>query len=326
MPGGEGELREMELLERIFLANSALTARHPHVVVPPGDDMALLRLSAGLDGAALLVAVDSVVEGRHYRRGTPIERVGRKAVNRNLSDVAAMAARPLACLAAVVLPRSMPRDEADRLHEAVRAAGESGDCPLIGGDVSMHQAADGPLVCTVTVLACPWDGDGRTITRSGARVGDRVYVTGVLGRTVNADGFGHHLDFEPRIDAARALLEILGERLHAMIDVSDGLGRDAGHIATRSDVCLRLDAAALPRRNGAGWQEAMSDGEDYELLFTATGEVPASVAGIPVTCIGEVCAAGAGPRVAVEVEGVTIDGGALGWEHRGDGARSEDLP
>ncbi|MCA9286631.1 MAG: thiamine-phosphate kinase [Phycisphaerales bacterium] len=317
-------IREFELLNRIYAGNRELAERFPgRVRVPPGDDMAAIAA----DGATVLAAVDSVVEGRHFRAGTPMALVGRKAVTRNLSDIAAMAARPLASLAAVVLPAGMSADSAESLFEAVRSTAARFGCPLVGGDIAVHAAGNAPLVCTVTVLATVDHAAGRVVTRSGAQPGDRVYVTGLLGATMTEDGGGHHLEFEPRLEAAAALLGALGSRLHAMIDISDGLGRDASHLAEGSNVRVRIDAATLPCRAGADWRAAMRDGEDYELCFAASGPVPESAAGVRVSAVGAVLPAGGGPLVeVVAADGVAIDASSLGWEHAAAGGISETQP
>jgi thiamine-monophosphate kinase len=130
-------------------------------------------------------------------------------------------------------------------------------------------------------------------------------------------GPGHHLTFEPRIEAAMELAATLGTRLHAMIDLSDGLGADAGHIAELSGVRIELDGAAVPARAGLDWRHALGDGEDYELCFTASGEVPGEIAGLPVTRVGTVLPAD-GPRVTVRVDGGVVDATAMGWEHGSD--------
>src|SRR5690606_22520794 len=127
-----------------------------------------------------------------------------------------------------------------------------------------HADPSHPLVCSVTVLAEP--ALGREVARrSGAKVGDVIYVTGSLGGSLEPGGGGRHLTFTPRIAEALLLAEQLGGRLHAMIDISDGLGRDAAHMAEQSGVRLLLHADRIPLNEGADWRRAVSDGEDYEL-------------------------------------------------------------
>ena len=208
-------MREFELLKHVYASNPALAGR---VLVPPGDDMALLQL----DHNRVLAAVDQLVAGRHIDlETTSLDLVGRKAITRCLSDVAAMAARPVAALVAVTLPPDFGKRRATDLFDAMRNTAAKYDCPLIGGDIAMHNDAAHPLVCSVTVLAEP--GPDRVIRRDGARPGDALYVTGRLGGSLDADGGGRHLTFEPRVQVALELSRQLGDRLHAMIDISDGL-------------------------------------------------------------------------------------------------------
>lgn len=306
-------MREFHLLSKVYEHNADLDAR---VIIPPGDDMGMVRI----DGAEVLAAVDQIVAGRHFSlESTSLQLIGRKAITRNLSDIAAMAARPVAALAAVVLPRDWNEAQALELFEAMRGSAARYDCPLVGGDISM---ADAPLMCSVTVLAKP--GPRGAIRRSGARVGDHVYVSGRLGGSVAADGGGRHLTFEPRIELALALAEQFD--IHAMIDISDGLGRDAGHIAEMSGVQIALDAAKIPCSPGCDWRRAMSDGEDYELCFTVAGDavLPTELAGVELTRIGEVrCRSNGGMMVVVKDGGHELDASQLGWEH--DGGRTKAL-
>ncbi|MCC6908981.1 MAG: thiamine-phosphate kinase [Phycisphaerales bacterium] len=298
-------MKEFRLLSRVYEHNAALDAR---VLIPPGDDMGMVRI----DGAEVLAAVDQIVAGRHFTLDlTPLHLIGRKAITRNLSDIAAMAARPVAALAAVVLPLDWQESQALELFEAMRTTAEQYDCPLIGGDISMAEA---PLMCSVTVLARP--GPRGAIRRSGAGPGDAVYVTGRLGGSVAADGSGRHLTFEPRIELALALAERFD--VHAMIDISDGLGRDAGHIAEMSGVQIEIDAARVPCSPGCDWRRAMSDGEDYELCFTVQAgvELPGELAGVGLTRVGAARSRAADePAIVVRAGGDVIDGSSLGWEH-----------
>lgn len=306
-------MREFALLQHVYAGNAQLGAA---VLVPPGDDMAMVQLA----GSKVLAAVDQVVDGRHFRLDvTPIEIVGRKAITRCLSDVAAMATEPVAALAAVVLPKEFDEANALKLFEAMRATCELYKCPLVGGDISVHGKAKLPLTCSVTILSQPHR--GRVILRSGAKVGDSVYVTSNLGGAIEKDGTGKHLAFEPRIQEALELSERLGDRLHAMIDISDGLGRDAGHIAEMSNVTIDLWAKHIPVNRGCDWRNALGDGEDYELCFTAVGDVPASICNVPISRIGQVVENtrhgddGGGGGVWIEVDDAWQSATEFGWEH-----------
>lgn len=305
-------MREFDLLQHVYAGSVPSDQR---VEIPPGDDMAMLRLG----GSRLLAAVDQVVDGRHFRLATtPIELIGRKAITRSLSDIAAMAGRPVATLVAVVLPPDFGSGRATALFDAMRDTAAMFDCPLVGGDIAFHGDPAHPLTCSVTVLAEP--GPCGAVRRSGARVGDIVYVTGSLGGSLDADGGGKHLSFTPRINVALELGEQLGERLHAMIDISDGLGRDVSHIAALSGVRIQLFADRIPLTPGVTWRQALSDGEDYELCFVAApGEVPSWLGDTMVTPIGEVMATVTGdesqPLVTVLDGNLVLDATELGWQH-----------
>ena len=312
-------MREFELLEHVYAANAELAR---HVRIGPGDDMAMVDL----DGGRLLVAVDQIVAGKHVDLDTtPLELVGRKAITRSLSDIAAMAGKPVASLVAVTLPPDFGSKRATTLFDAMRKTAADYDCPLIGGDIAIHNENSHPLTCSVTVLATP-SGE-HVVTRDGAKAGDGVYVTGRLGGSLLPDGTGHHLTFEPRIKEAIELYRHLGTNLHAMIDISDGLGRDAAHIAEASGVSIQIDARLIPCRPGIEWRQAASEGEDYELCFTASGELPTNMFELEVTRIGEVFdrkepekssrgEAGGGSRGVVFLDGASeLPGDELGWQH-----------
>jgi thiamine-monophosphate kinase len=167
------------------------------------------------------------------------------------------------------------------------------------------------------------------VLRGGARPGDDVFVTGTIGGSfrqhADADfsfpGGGKHLTFTPRTREATALADTLGESLHAMMDISDGLGLDAARLATRSNAAIELDANHIPLSPGQSDPlRAAAHGEDYELLFTAApaAPVPATIAGTPLTRIGRVIAHGTGqPRCVLIHNGTRTSADALGWEHAG---------
>ena len=263
--------REDDLLAYIREQSRAMG---PRVRTGPGDDLAVLDFH----GHGLLVGVDQVVEGVHFTKDTAPELVGRKAVARNISDVAGMAARPIAVVASCVLPPDVSPDWARRLVDAVRRSALQFNAPLVGGDTALHRGA-GPLTVSVTVLAEPLSPTLQPVLRSGGHVRDRLFVTGSLGGSLRPDGTGRHLDFEPRLDEAEALRATLGGDLHAMMDLSDGLARDAARLAHASGLQAVIDAGALPCSPGCGWRAAMCDGEDYELLMAVGGTraVPAVV-------------------------------------------------
>ena len=305
-------MREFDLLKHIYDSNAALG---PRILIPPGDDMGMVQL----EGTRLLAAVDQLVDGRHVRVATtPLELVGRKAITRSLSDIAAMAGEPVGTLVAATLPPDFGQERANTLFDAMRRTAEAYRCPLFGGDIAIHQHSSHPLVCSVTVLAEPVN--GRAIERRGARPGDVVCVTGPLGGAHQPDGLGRHLTFEPRIQLGQQLALHFGERLHAMIDISDGLGRDAGHIAQAADdnVQIVLDAGRIPCNPGCDWQRALGDGEDYELCFVAQEPIPQQFSGMPVWIVGGVRERHAeDPRLVLAKVGedfIRVD--ELGWQHQ----------
>lgn len=301
-------MREFDLLKHVF--SSSIDCQS--VRIPPGDDMAMIEV----DGANWLCAVDQLIEDRHFDMSkTPVHMIGRKAVTRSLSDIAAMAAIPVASLGTITAcPETDDKWAAD-LFDAMNQTANQYNCPLIGGDVAIHHKPNSPMVCTITVLAKP--GPNPPVRRNGAKVGDFLYVTGKLGGSFENNGLGKHLTFEPRINEALALSDLLGTKLHAMIDISDGLGRDASHIAQLSNVAIEIDASTIPTNDGLDWQRAMSDGEDYELCFAAEGKVPNKIGELQITQIGRVVALSESNKpIVIVMDGKTrLDASKFGWEH-----------
>jgi len=301
-------MRESELLDHVARISSGMGVRFGQVVVGPGDDGAVVRTAGG---DTLILTVDQLVDRRHVEPGTPVELIARKAVARSISDLAAMGAEPFVGLATGALPPSYEEGEAlvDHLHRW----GEHWGLPLVGGDIA---STDGPMLLTVTAVGrLRTDDRGRPIgpfLRSTARPGDDVFVTGVLGGSLES---GWHLHFEPRLAEAFEIASQLGEHLHAMIDLSDGLGRDADRVGRASGVRLEIDAARLPLRAGVeDWTRAAGDGEDYELLLTAG---PDRVVDPPMTTwIGRVVEGEPG-CVIIEPGGGRRRGRDLGWDHAG---------
>lgn len=259
----KGELAFIEWLRRHTPAEPA------QVPVGPGDDAAVVRLP---DGGALLFTTDTILEGTHFIRSrAPYRLIGRKAAASALSDIAAMGGRALGLVAAVALPRRTRMQAARQLHRGITELAAECGVTLVGGDVTTWQ---GPLAVTVSVVGVP--AGEEPVLRRGARVGDLVLVTGELGGSL----LGRHLRFTPRLREG----EWLGRRgcVHAMIDLSDGLATDLGHILRESGCGAVIDTEHLPvsaaarrlaQRTGlTPLEHALGDGEDYELCFTATPE------------------------------------------------------
>lgn len=235
-------------------------ASHP-VLVPPGDDLAVLKWDAT---DLLLVGVDQVLDGVHFDSAVHLPRaIGKKAMNRNLSDCAAMACLPFAAVVSVALPHGAGIEYAKELYLGLREAADPFDCPVVGGDTGSWS---GRLALSVTILGR--SAGIKPITRAGAQPGDGIFVTGSLGGSLAA----RHMTFEPRVKLARDLAG--AGRITAMIDLSDGLARDLAHICHESGVGALLDAASIPIHHDVpaadnALAHALGDGEDYELLFTS---------------------------------------------------------
>lgn len=306
-------MREFDLLQHVFKANASLPDR---VTIPPGDDMGALRLG----GRDLLVTVDQLIEGVHFNfDSATTEQVARKLVVRNLSDVAAMAAVPVGAVATATLNRSFGEIRTSSLFHALHKTVEQYDCPLIGGDIAMW---DGPLHLTMTVFAEP-QGVG-PILRNTAQVGDGVFVTGEIGGAWDRQGGGPHLAAQPRIDLAHAIAQLPAARLHAMIDLSDGLAGDLKHICEMSHVGAEIRIDQLPERDTIAhddrptWEHAVCDGEDYELCFTAAGKLPESLLDVKITRIGAIVNPNdaAAPLIRwVDGDGQEHALKTSGWEH-----------
>jgi thiamine-monophosphate kinase len=301
-------MSEERLLRHIFERSADLRAAFPHVLVGPGDDCAVLAT-----GPTTLLKVDQVVEGRHFVPGTAVDLIARKAIARAVSDLAGMAGTPRAALAAATIPTGYSR--ANDLFTACDRWARHFGCPLVGGDIS-----GGPtLALAVTLIGAPHSTRG-PVLRSTAKPGDLVWVTGMLGGSFDKpSGLGRHLTFQPRVAEAAWLAEHLGDDLHAMMDLSDGLGIDGGRMGRASCARVDIDGRSLPLSPYTkGWREAVSDGEDYELLFTTSpgAAVPEEIDGTPVTRIGVVVPPS--PEAGCWILGPTGEvarGDQLGWEH-----------
>ncbi len=237
------------------------TPSNPRVLVGPGDDAAVL----GWTGASCLVTTDMLLEGSCFRLAEAGPRlVGRKAMAVNLSDIAAMAGKPVAAVVGVGLPRQGGRALAEELYVGLREMADAFDAAIIGGDTNSWV---GPLVISVTLLGEPHPRG--PVCRSGAQPGDWLLVTGPLGGSI----LGKHLTFTPRVREAWSLRDVAD--LHAMIDISDGLAADVHHLCEESRCGAVLHANAIPVSDAAlsmkdgrsGLEHALTDGEDFELAI-----------------------------------------------------------
>ena len=234
------------------------------VLLPAGDDLAILRWATE---DLLLVGVDQVLDGVHFDSGIhPPRAIGRKVMNRNLSDCAAMGCLPTAAVTAVAVPHGSGDELLKELYIGMRDAAAKYDCVIVGGDTGSWP---GKLVVTVTILG---RSEGvQPVTRRGAKPGDGLFVSGPLGGSIH----GRHMTFEPRVTLGRQLAKA---GVTSMIDLSDGLSRDLRHICSQSGVGATIEAAAIPihpdavQTSRSPLDRALHDGEDYELLFTGAGD------------------------------------------------------
>lgn len=307
----------MPLPERQLIARLRRAVRGKNAVLGIGDDCAILRVPAGHEA---LVTTDFSLEGVHFRRDwrSP-ECIGHRCLVRGLSDIAAMGGRPIAAFLSLALPGKLPQRWVDRFFAGLLRLAEKYKVELAGGDTS--QSPVGVLADITVVGSMP---RGKALRRSGAGVGDQIYVTGTLGESAaelqlltrkkikRRDVFP-----EPRIAIGGWLIE---ERTAtACIDISDGVSSDLAHICEESGVGALLDAAAIPVHPSArklvnALDLALHGGEDYELLFTVgkKARVPAQIAGVQITHIGEVTS---GKAVRISQNGRTSALTSAGWEH-----------
>ncbi|CAN5813614.1 thiamine-phosphate kinase [soil metagenome] len=246
------------------------SAKHPRASIGIGDDCSALRFSGD---RAVLATTDMLMDGRHFQlQECGPESAGYKALGVNLSDIAAMAGLPVAALVSVALPRARAAEIAQSLHSGMAPLVDRFGLVLAGGDTN---AWEGPLVISITVLGEATERG--PVGRSGARPGDAVLVTGPLGGSL----LGRHLRPEPRIDAALKLAE--SATLHALIDLSDGLASDLGHILQESGglgaileadlIPIHADAQRLAALDGRpALDHALADGEDFELCLVVAPE------------------------------------------------------
>ena len=239
---------------------------HPLLRLGPGDDAAVLRLAAGNE---CVLTVDTLTDHVDFELAeVDPRRVGHKCLAANLSDLAAMASRPLAGVVALVLPNRRGMELAVALYEGLLPLAERFGLAIAGGDTNSW---DGPLVVSITLLGEV--SEHGPLRRGGARPGDRIVVTGSFGGSI----LGRHLDFEPRV--AEALLLAEAYELHAGIDVSDGLSIDLAHLARESGCGATVEIEAVPVAEDAcrlvdrladgstPLEHALSDGEDFELIL-----------------------------------------------------------
>jgi thiamine-monophosphate kinase len=289
-----------------------------------GDDCAVVPIPRGHEA---LLTTDFSLENVHFKRNWhPPESVGHRCLTRGLSDIAAMGGQPLAVFLSLALPRSLPQSWVDGFLRGLLKLADEFKVSLAGGDTA--QSPGGIMADIVALGSVP---KGKAVRRSGARPGDRIYVTGELGasaatvdllargKKLRLSDFGNHFYPRPRVAVGRFLRE--KGLASAMIDISDGLSTDLGHICEESGVGAELETEAIPvaklGKSGrrVDFRFALHGGEDYELLFTAAPKrrVPPRIAGVTVRQIGVVT--GKRQMFLVDRKGLRQELQPQGWEH-----------
>ncbi len=272
-----GALGEDSLL-RLLIKN---LPQSPATTVGPGDDCAVIRRSTC---GYTLLKTDCIIEGVHFTAAAPPAQVGWKALCRVISDCAAMGGAAREALITLALPAATPTRWVEQLYTGIRKAAQRYSVGIAGGETSAMPRG-GPILISVAATGhCP----SPPVLRSTARPRDAILVTGRLGGSIRS----WHLTFTPRTAEGQWLASHV--RPTAMMDLSDGLAADLPRLAAASSVGFSINPALLPRRRGANITAAMSDGEDYELLFTIGQRAlprlmstwPATFA--PLTVIGEI--------------------------------------
>lgn len=286
-------MNEFELIARLTKA----LPTGPNVVVGAGDDCAVLDL--GLPDKWLLFKTDAVVEGVHFQKGSPPEKIGRKALARCLSDIAAMAGTPAAAVITIGLPEHFKPETVEKIYDGLNVLAKKYGVAIVGGETTAN-----PERTFISVALLGTVTRGKQILRSTAKAGDAIFVTGELG----GSSAGKHFDFEPRLAEARWLAENFS--IHAMIDLSDGLAGDLRHVLKASGTGAELLKSAIPISRAAkeitrknpftktALTAALTDGEDFELLFLAApGDAVQLLDGwkrqfpkLKLSCIGKITA------------------------------------
>jgi thiamine-monophosphate kinase len=282
-------MNEFELIARLTQSLPADAS----VVTGPGDDCAVLDL--GIPDRFILFKTDAVVEGVHFTRETPPEQIGHKALGRCLSDIAAMAGTPHSALVTLALPPDYEVAVVDGIYAGLTTLAQRHGVSIVGGETTTN-----PERILISIALLGTVTRGKQVLRAGAKPGDALFVTGDLGGSLA----GRHLEFEPRVREAQWLAARFA--VHAMLDLSDGLAGDLRHLLHASGVGAELLASAIPvsraakaraaERGKPALLAALTDGEDFELLFAVAGTdaVPlldawkVAFPSVKLSCIGRI--------------------------------------
>jgi thiamine-monophosphate kinase len=250
--------------DRLLTQFLSTLSRNSSVVLGAGDDCAVVRCPQQ-DNLQLL-KTDCIVEGIHFTATSRPILVGWKAMARPLSDFAAMSGVPQFALVTLIVPAERAFDWTKKIYRGLEKAARAFRVAIVGGETSNVK---GPAVISVSLTG--FVEKSRWVSRAGGKAKDELFVTGRLGGSLH----GRHLKFTPRIEEARWLTKHFP--IHAMMDLSDGLGADLPRLARASGVGFEVDEDAFPRHRGCSVRHAIGDGEDYELLFAVSPKVSAEL-------------------------------------------------
>ena len=268
---------------------TALLEGSAGVLTGPGDDCAVLEGAPRSE--VELLKTDCLVGDVHFERGAPPGKVGWKAIARVLSDFAAMGGWPKHLVVTLVASPKLEIGWVERLYRGMNKCAQQFGCGIVGGETS---AVGGEAPLMISVAGTGVARRSQVVLRSGGRPGDRLLVTGRLGGSLK----GHHLTFVPRLAEAAWLTSNF--KLHAMMDLSDGLACDLPRLASASECGFVLESECLPCSRGVTVEQALSDGEDYELLFAVSAYTADRLLGawrdqfpdLPLTVIGSLTEGG----------------------------------
>ncbi|MGJ8676685.1 MAG: thiamine-phosphate kinase [Akkermansiaceae bacterium] len=240
------------IIEQLSIGSSSSS-----VIVGPGDDCAVIDV--GLDDCFQLLKTDSIVEGVHYLESADPQQVGWKAVARVISDFAAMGGLPSQLLITIAMPSNTEVGYVECLYRGLNQCALEYGAMISGGETTTVPEGAATMI---SVAGTGWVRKSQYVTRAGGSVGDVVLVTGKLGGSIR----GKHLNFKPRLHEAQWLVKHTS--VTSMMDLSDGLAKDLPRMALSSGCGYSIEEQKIPINSGLSLEQALGDGEDYELLFT----------------------------------------------------------